>query len=538
MDVMLRCIKVRKRYITLVKRCKYAADAAAAAGGTGSTGSNVTAFSPQDEIELRKIEDLIPLQALLVFRQFAAYEMITEMKKEEKESHKEKHKIPSFGWTSNSNSNNEKNSTGGLSNGFGGKKSNSSSTGRTYNPSASSVSSWFKLNLKKSKKLKDSSSSSSSSLGGSGVQNQKYSKSLDRSVGIDEYDDNEEDDDRLIDLIQSRLDLDPAVVDQFIFRLIINASTALRLTSESRPVALLELSMSGLTEMKADGIIVTFAVEDFHLIDECTVDPLVRYLIICPDYVPSRNQSPRAQAHPHSQPLPLSVPVPATVEEKIAMRTTARKGPINPFLPVPVPVPSPISYSSTSSSQFLPVNSSLSSPLSSSAVPSYDSTSVYHNYRKVDNNNKALPKLLISIDSRNGKSTLRLNIRPMEATWNELCVGRLLGIFMSPDVTHSIPGLASNTATNSSSSTSSSSSSSATFSPIIAASMNKFALEAALPIAGEMELIIEIDAPKIIIPDNCFRDNGCLLADAGYLEIRGTYAYVNVHLEKPWSNVI
>lgn len=511
---MLRCIKVRKRYITLVKRCKYAADAAAAAGGTGSTGSNVTAFSTQDEIELRKIEDLIPLQALLVFRQFAAYEMINEMKKEEKESHKDKHKIPSFGWTSNSNSSNEKNSTGVLSNGFGGKKSNSSSTGRTYNPSASSVSSWFKLNLKKSKKSKDSSSSSSSSLGGNGVQNQKYSKSLDRSVGIDEYEDNEEDDDRLIDLIQSRLDLDPAVVDQFIFRLRINASTALRLTSESRPVALLELSMSGLTEMKADGIIVTFAVEDFHLIDECTVDPLVRYLIICPDYVPSRNQSPRAQAH--SLPLPLPAPIP----EKIAIRTTAKKGPINPFLPVPAPAP--VSYSSTSSSQFLPVNSSLSSPspLSSSAFPSYDSTSVYHNDRKV--NNKALPKLLISIDSRNGKSTLRLNIRPMEATWNELCVGRLLGIFMSPDVTHSIPGLASNTANTSSSSTSSSSSSSSTFSPIIAASMNKFALEAALPIAGEMELIIEIDAPKIIIPDNCFRDNGCLLADAGYLEIRGT----------------
>ena len=524
MDVMLRCIKVRKRYITLVKRCKYATDAAAAAGGTGSTGStgsNVTTFTTQDEIELRKIEDLIPLQALLVFRQFAAYEMINEMKKEEKEkeSYKDKHKIPSFGWTSNSNSSNEKNSAGVLNNGFGGKKGNSSSTGRTYNPSASSVSSWFKLNLKKSKKSKDSSLSSSSSLGGNGgVQNQKYSKSLDRSVGIDEYEDNEEDDDRLIDLIQSRLDLDPAVVDQFIFRLIITASTALRLTSESRPVALLELSMSGLTEMKADGIIVTFAVEDFHLIDECTVHPLVRYLIICPDYVPSRNQSPRAQAHPHSLPLPLSVPVP--VPEKIAIRTTAKKGPINPFLPVPVPVP--VSYSSTSSSQFIPVSSSLSSPVSSSAFPSYDSTSVHHNDRKV--NNKALPKLLISIDSRNGKSTLRLNIRPMEATWNELCVGRLLGIFMSPDVTHSIPGLASNTANTSSSSTSSSSSSSSTFSPIIAASMNKFALEAALPIAGEMELIIEIDAPKIIIPDNCFRDNGCLLADAGYLEIRGTLA--------------
>jgi hypothetical protein len=494
MDVMLRCIKVRRRYITLVKRCKYAADALTVAGGAGSTGSAGTAFSIQDEAELRKIEDLIPIQALLVFRQFAAYEMINELKKEERDSHKDKHKLPSFGWSSSSNSNNEKNSTGthtnsnSISNGYGGKKGQGSGTGGTNSSSASSVSTWFK-NLKKSKKSKDSSSSSSSSWSSGVQQNQKYSKSLDRSVDIHEYEANEEDDDRLIDLIQSRLDLDPAVVDQFIFRLIINASTALRLTSEGRPVALLELSMSGLTEMKADGIVITFAVEDFHLIDECTVDPLVRYLIICPDYVPSRHQSPRAQ----------SLTAPAPVTQKIEMRTTAKTGPVNPFLPVPTPVPSASTSSSSSSS---------------SAFPSYDTTSVYQKER---NNGKALPKLLISIDSRNGKSTLRLNIRPMEATWNELCVGRLLGIFMAPDVTHSIPGVASNTAN-------SSSASSSTFSPIIAASMNKFALEAALPIAGEMELIIEIDAPKIIIPDNCFRDTGCLLADAGYLEIRGTYS--------------
>ena len=502
MDVMLRCIKVRRRYITLVKRCKYSADALAAAGGAGSTGSTGTAFSIQDEAELRKIEDLIPIQALLVFRQFAAYEMIDEMKKEERDSHKDKHKLPSFGWSSNSNSNNEKNSIGthtnstSINNGYGGKKGQGSGTGGTNSLSASSVSSWFK-NLKKSKKSKDSSSSSSSSSSWSssgGQQNQKYSKSLDRSVDINEYEANEEDDDRLIDLIQSRLDLDPAVVDQFIFRLIINASTALRLTSEGRPVALLELSMSGLTEMKADGIVITFAVEDFHLIDECTVDPLVRYLIICPDYVPSRHQSPRAQA------------VQAPVQQKIEMRTTAKTGPVNPFLPVPAPAPIPTPA---------PFSSSSSSSSSSSAFPSYDTTSVYQKERSL--NGKALPKLLISIDSRNGKSTLRLNIRPMEATWNELCVGRLLGIFMAPDVTHSIPGVASNTAN-------SSSASSSTFSPIIAASMNKFALEAALPIAGEMELIIEIDAPKIIIPDNCFRDTGCLLADAGYLEIRGTYS--------------
>jgi hypothetical protein len=89
---------------------------------------------------------------------------------------------------------------------------------------------------------------------------------------------------------------------------------------------------------------------------------------------------------------------------------------------------------------------------------------------------KREPNLSIVIDSRHGKSVLHVTVRPLEATWNELCVGRLLGIFLSPDITHShlkdTPGGSVPVAA------------SPLFNPLLVASLNKFSLDAALPIAG------------------------------------------------------
>jgi hypothetical protein len=452
-DTMRRCMKVKRRYITLVKKARHALDTATAAG-TGGTSASAT-FSATEEVELRRIEESIPIQALLVFRQFAAYEMVSDAKREEREMQKGKKLMASFGWTSNALGSTERNTSSASS------VLRERGAGKALNAS-SSVSSWFKFNLKKSKRLKVNENTSSSS----GLQNQKYSKALEKPVEIDEYENGDDEDDRLIALIQSRLDLDPTAADQFIFRLVLNGSAALRLSSECRPVALLELSMSSTTEMKADGIGVTFALDDFHLIDECTVNPLIKYLI-------TAATDPPQPLFRHTDPDP-----PPAVQKR-----TKPKGPVNPFLllpPEPEPDPAPTPFPT-------------SGPLKKrrKSVPSN------------------APKLLFVMDSRHGKTLLRLTVRPMEATWNELCVGRLLGIFMSPDVTHKASEM------------SASAPSSSSFSPLLAASMNKFAMDAALPIAGEMELVIEIDAPKIIIPDDCFRDSGCLLADTGYLVIRG-----------------
>ena len=455
-DIMLRCIKVKKRYIALVKRSRHASDASAAAGTTGGGGAMGgggggagSAFTAQDELELRRIEETVPIQALIVFRQFAAFEMVGDMKREEKEALRKRNILSSLGWTSNAHSGTERSTaTAAMGKEKGREKYRDrerEQTGSKSYVSTSSLSSWLNFNLKKSKGVKDVESKG---------KNQKYSKSLNRTAYSADSDNDEVDDERLISLIQERLDVnvDPLAADQFMFRLQLNGSAALRLASEGRPVALLELAMSSSTEMKADGMMITFALDDFHILDECTESPLVKYLIISP--------------------TGRTTPAPP---KEIVKPTKTKEMPVNPFL---LATDEPKSYVRPRKKE-----------------------------EKAERDGKA-PKLLFVMDSRHNRTVIRLTVRPIEATWNELCVERLLGIFMSPDVTH-------NTAVPSSSSSS--------FSPLLAASMSKFALDGALPIDGELELIIEIDAPKIIIPDDCFKDRGCLLADAGYLVVRGTY---------------
>ena len=484
MDMMLRCMKIKKRYITLVKRARYSQEAVNSAASALSPSSSAVSFTAIDEIELRRIEESLPIQALLVYRQFAAFEIITETKREEREMQKEgKGKnllMASFGWTSNAHNNpiaNGNNTIAIKEKGF---------TKLTLSPS--SVSSWFRLNMKKSV---NKAKGHSDQAVGIYAENQKYSKKVEKTIEIDdESREDEEEDEKIIEIIQSRLELDPIAVDQFAFRLVLNSSAALRLTSEERPVAVLEVAMSSTTEMKADGIVVQFALDDFQLIDECTVGPFSKYLIVCASASTSTSTSvpqlSKQQQQKQQQTQSVIAPTPV-------------KGPINPFSQ-PASVPVPVSLHALSSP-----SPSKQKKVGVIASPSTAATSKDSN----------VPKLLCVMDSRHGKSVLRLTVQPMEATWNELCVGRLLGIFLSPDVTH-------NTVTASTNIPSSTPSSASSFSPLLAASMSKFAMDAALPIAGEMEIIIEIDAPKIILPDDTFKDSGCLLFDTGYLVIRGT----------------
>ena len=469
MDMMMRCMKIKKRYITLVKRCRYFREAHNTATNAMGPSSSALPFTALDESELRRIEESIPIQALLVFRQFAAYEMITEMKRDEREMQKEgKGKnllMASFGWTSNP--------SGQLNSVIPVKEKGFTKSSL----SSSSVASWFKSNMNKSVRNTDRNNSHNMP---SQIENQKYSKRVERAVEIDDEDrEEEEEDEKIIAIIQSRLNMDPITADQFSLRLVMNSGGALRLTSETRPVALLEVAMSCTTEMKADGLVVRFALDDFQLIDECTLNPLNRFLIV----------SASAPA--------TSIPETSRQHLKPVIVSTAAKVPLNPFS--------------------LPLQDPSSPPPSKSRRASATASAAAHITTSTSPVNSA-PKFLVVMDSRHGKSVLRLTARPMEATWNEACVGRLLGIFMSPDVTHNTP-----TINASISSSTSSSSSSSSFSPMLAASMNKFAIDAALPIAGEMEVIIEFAAPKIIIPDDCFKDTGCLLLDAGYLVIKGNF---------------
>jgi hypothetical protein len=129
--------------------------------------------------------------------------MVAEAKKEEKErlENKGKNIMSSFGWSSN--------------NAHGNHTSSSSPRHSKDQTPSSSISTWFRSSVNKSK-------------------------------GIIDYED-DEDDEHLIAIIQSRLELDPSQVsggaDQFVLRLILTSSATLRLTSDSRPVAILQVNL-------------------------------------------------------------------------------------------------------------------------------------------------------------------------------------------------------------------------------------------------------------------------------------------------------
>lgn len=270
----------------------------------------------------------------------------------------------------------------------------------------------------------------------------------------------------MLAIINSKLDFDPSALnngaaDHFVFRLCINASATLRFTSDAQAVALLEVALSSTTEMRADGVVVSLSVDEFQMIDECSENPLTRYLIVS---IADTDMKPYAK-----------------LSKGIKGYHTS-KSPVNPF--------SVSQKREKSERGEKDKGSSLSLPSES------------REGNVSEKSNKPVPKLQLVIDSRNGKSLLRLSVRPLEATWNELCVGRLLGIFLSPLSPTSTPNVS-------------------TFSPKFVSSMRNFTVDTSLPVAGEMELIIEIDAPNVIIPDDCTVDKGCLLFKPGFLVIKG-----------------
>jgi hypothetical protein len=66
MDIMTRCMKVKKRYIALVKRSRASSESTGTSGSsTNAPGAGTVTFSARDESELRRIEESTPVQALL-----------------------------------------------------------------------------------------------------------------------------------------------------------------------------------------------------------------------------------------------------------------------------------------------------------------------------------------------------------------------------------------------------------------------------------------------------------------------------------------
>ena len=421
---MIHCMKIRKRYVALVKRSRHAQELATAAAAGGPAVPAASQFTPSDENELRKIEEAAPIQALLVYRQLAAKEVIAETKRAAQD--RQKHHSDKDGkgksrwmdgWLGGGASTAEA-SGGGSSGGGGGASAGATGT----------ISSWFRSTVHKSK-----------GRGKVGWEEKESKEDKDGRKTASKYaDEEDEEDERLIKIIQSKIEVDSSSVggvgtaDLFIFRLYISSSATLRLTAFTQPVAVADLALTCTTEMHSSGLVLTFALDDFHVIDECTVNPLTKYLI------------------------------------------ASRGG-------------------GGGTSGLQQKSSSSSSSSSNSSGGTAKSTRL-----------KPDPKMLLTFEAKGANSLLRLTAKPIELTWNKLCVERTLGIFILPAA-----------------SADSSSGSSGT--QLMANMYHNFAAEAALPIAGDLEIVIEIDAPKIIIPDDCCVDKGCILFDSGTLKFHGTF---------------
>ena len=98
----------------------------------------------------------------------------------------------------------------------------------------------------------------------------------------------------------------------------------------------------------------------------------------------------------------------------------------------------------------------------------------------------------------NGSLFLRITAAPVDIMWNRDCMQKLLAFLLS---SQDVESLLSDRQ--------------------VVVSMDKFASQVALPQAS-MDMIIEIDAPKIVIPENCSRsDCGGILLDTGVLCVKG-----------------
>lgn len=108
-----------------------------------------------------------------------------------------------------------------------------------------------------------------------------------------------------------------------------------------------------------------------------------------------------------------------------------------------------------------------------------------------------MPQCRVTYETKGNDSFVEIDSAPLEITWNEMCIQKVIAVFVSGPTT----GVVTN--------------------PQIIEKMNKFAAEVSLPTTGSMNVKINISAPKIVIPENSETDKGCLLLDSGELEVKG-----------------
>ncbi len=129
----------------------------------------------------------------------------------------------------------------------------------------------------------------------------------------------------------------------------------------------------------------------------------------------------------------------------------------------------------------------------------------------------AIPQLIISFESKPGKEVLMISALPLQISWNEKCLVKLIGLWIDrsdiipeKSITADVVSLSNMDRR------------------MIASIKDKFASEAAVSYEGMLELFVEVEAPIIIIPENSQIDSGYLLLDSGYLTIQAAFDHTGM----------
>ena len=105
------------------------------------------------------------------------------------------------------------------------------------------------------------------------------------------------------------------------------------------------------------------------------------------------------------------------------------------------------------------------------------------------------PMTRVVFDSRDGKATCRIFALPLEITWNTLCVQRLLEMFLYRT--------------------------SALRSPVRSLIVQRQSKTSTSASTGGIDVYLEIEAPKLIFPEDSSVDKGYVLLDTGHLAVSG-----------------
>lgn len=310
MVTMLKCKKYRNKYMQLVRQAHAAKE------------SNPDATHFEGDTELALIEDELPFTALLVYRQIVAAEIVREQKNQKKALTAKQEKSSFFRmWGSSSTTTPTPSISPSPPTGTGTSLTSSSheqdSSSTAAVPSSESTqtrdndktkaSSSFNsfVSMFKSKpapspasslptsSLKETTespkksptppasvpSTAATAVANTSLSTASMTSSTSSSLS-DSYD--EEEDNLLIEKIQKQLMIseeEASKESEFPIRVTLNCSAQLAITSAFQPIALAKMTLSQVIDIKSGENIMQFTLNDVTILDQCTINPLEKYLL-------------------------------------------------------------------------------------------------------------------------------------------------------------------------------------------------------------------------------------------------------------------